>query len=103
MSSGKKIRQEVRRPPVYSDSGVALNFPPGRQFLPVYEGGTNTMEKKIDKSKTAIVLIEPQNDFLSPGGTMYAHIKEQLAERGVIDNLRNLLSKARGKVKIFYV
>jgi nicotinamidase-related amidase len=62
------------------------------------------MEKKIDKSKTAIVLIEPQNDFLSPGGTMYAHIKEQLADRHVIANLQDLLARARGQVaKIFYV
>lgn len=30
------------------------------------------MEKKakIPAGRTAIVLIEPQNDFLSPGGTM---------------------------------
>ena len=27
-------------------------------------------EFKIAKEKTAIVLIEPQNDFLSEGGTM---------------------------------
>lgn len=59
---------------------------------------------KIPAEKTAIVLIEPQNDFLSEGGTMYAHIKDQLAERGVIKNLQNLLTGARGKVaKIFYV
>lgn len=59
---------------------------------------------KIPAEKTAIVLIEPQNDFLSEGGTMYAHIKEQLAERGVIENLQKLLEGARGKVaKIFYV
>lgn len=61
------------------------------------------MNIKLPKDKTAIVLIEPQNDFLSPGGTMYAHIKEQLAERNVIANLQELLGKARGKVaKIFY-
>ncbi|MGQ9674303.1 MAG: cysteine hydrolase family protein [Chloroflexota bacterium] len=58
---------------------------------------------KIPAEKTAIVLIEPQNDFLSPGGTMYAYIKEQLAKRNVIKNLQNLLEGARGKVKIFYV
>ena len=44
---------------------------------------------KIPKEKVAIVLIEPQNDFLSEGGTMYAHIKEQLAERHVIANLQD--------------
>jgi len=59
---------------------------------------------KIDPAKTAIVLIEPQNDFLSEGGTMYAFIKDQLAERNVIANLSDLLHRARGTVaKIFYV
>lgn len=48
---------------------------------------------KIPKEKVAIVLIEPQNDFLSEGGTMYAHIKEQLAERHVIANLQDLLER----------
>ena len=62
------------------------------------------MSIKIPAAKTAIVLIEPQNDFLSPGGTMYAYIKEQLSERNVIANLQALLQGARGKVaKIFYV
>ena len=58
----------------------------------------------FDASKTAIVLIEPQNDFLKPGGTMYQYIKEQLAKRDVIGNLQRLLKGARQKgVKIFYV
>jgi len=53
---------------------------------------------------TAIVLIEPQHDFLSPGGTMYAFIADQLAERGVIANLRRLLAGARARgVRVFYV
>lgn len=58
---------------------------------------------KLPAEKTAIVLIEPQNDFLTPGGTMYQHIAEQLAKRGVINNLKKLLDGARGKVKIIYV
>lgn len=62
------------------------------------------MKNRIPKDKTAIVLIEPQNDFLSEGGTMYAYIKEQLKQRKVIENLQSLLNGARGKVaKIFYV
>jgi nicotinamidase-related amidase len=61
------------------------------------------MVQKIPAEKTAIVLIEAQNDFLSPGGTMYAHIKEQLAKRNVISNLQKLLEEARGKAKIMYV
>ena len=58
---------------------------------------------KIPRERTAIVLIEAQNDFLSPGGTMYQYIAEQLKERNVIGNLADLLERARGKVKIFYL
>ncbi|MDT8367162.1 MAG: cysteine hydrolase [bacterium] len=58
---------------------------------------------KLDRDKTAIVLIEPQNDFLTPGGTMYQYIAEQLEKRDTITHLKNLLDGARGKVKIFYV
>jgi nicotinamidase-related amidase len=58
---------------------------------------------KLPPDRTAIVLIEPQNDFLSPGGTMYQYIADQLAKRGVINNLKSLLDGARGKVKIIYV
>lgn len=54
---------------------------------------------KIDAKKTAIVLIEPQYDFLKPGGSMYQFIAEQLEKRNVIENLANLISKARSKVK----
>lgn len=58
---------------------------------------------KIPKDKTAIVLIEAQNDFLTPGGTMYQYIADQLKKRDVIANLQRLLEGARGKCKIFYV
>ncbi len=58
---------------------------------------------KLDREKTAIVLIEPQNDFLTPGGTMYQHIAEQLEKRDTINHLVRLLDQARGKVKIIYV
>jgi len=57
---------------------------------------------KIPASKAAIVLIEAQNDFLTPGGTMYQYIAEQLKARNVIGNLQNLLKGARGKAKIFF-
>lgn len=58
----------------------------------------------IPAEKTAIVLIEPQNDFLSPGGTMYTYIADQLAERNVIENIRALLASARDKgIKVMYV
>lgn len=63
-----------------------------------------TIATVIPAAKTAIVLIEPQNDFLSPGGTMYAFIKDELARRNVIANLAALLEGARAKgMKVMYV
>jgi len=58
---------------------------------------------RLPKERTAIVLIEAQNDFLTPGGTMYQYIADQLKKRNVIANLQRLLREARGKVKIFYL
>jgi nicotinamidase-related amidase len=59
---------------------------------------------KLAARKTAIVLIEPQNDFLSPGGTMYTYIADQLKERDVITNIKNLLDGARKLgVTVIYV
>jgi nicotinamidase-related amidase len=58
---------------------------------------------KLPGDKTAIVLIESQNDFLSPGGSMYQSMSEQLKKRNVIANLQKLPDGARGKAKIFYV
>lgn len=59
---------------------------------------------KIEAAKTAIVLIEPQYDFLKPGGSMYQFIEKQLEKRNVIPNLVDLINKARPKIKkIIYV
>lgn len=63
-----------------------------------------TTTTQIPADRTAVVLIEPQNDFLSPGGTMYAFIAEQLAKRNVVPNLVRLLDGARARgVKVMYV
>jgi nicotinamidase-related amidase len=56
-------------------------------------------EQKIEAAKTAVVLIEPQHDFLKPGGSMYQFIEEQLEKRKVIPNLVSLVNEARKKVK----
>jgi len=61
-------------------------------------------KQTIEAAKTAIILIEPQYDFLKPGGSMYQFIAEQLEKRQVIPNLVNLVKLARKKVKkIIYV
>ncbi len=63
-----------------------------------------TSATKIAAAKTAVVLIEPQNDFLSPRGKVYAFIKDEFARRNVVDNLGGLLAGARERgVKVMYV
>jgi len=63
-----------------------------------------TSSGTIVANKTAVVLIEPQNDFLSPGGTLYAFIKGETLRKDVVDNLAALLAGARERgVKVMYV
>jgi nicotinamidase-related amidase len=49
----------------------------------------------IDAQRTALVLTDLQNDFLSPGGIGWGLIADSLAENNTIDNLESLLRAAR--------
>ena len=40
--------------------------------------------------RTALLLVDPYNDFLSEGGKSYTHLKEVADEVGLLDNLRRL-------------
>jgi len=50
--------------------------------------------QKIEASKTAIVPVETQHEFLKPGGAMYASIAGQLEARRVIPNLVDRVNEA---------
>jgi nicotinamidase-related amidase len=66
--------------------------------------GMEGIKMSLDGKKTAIVLIETQNEFLTPGGAMNSLIQEQLLRRHVVENMQNLVSQARGRVaKIIYI
>ena len=43
--------------------------------------------------RTAYLLVDPYNDFLSEGGKAYPYLKEIASEVGLLDNLR-LLDKS---------
>ncbi|KAK7441908.1 hypothetical protein CaCOL14_009823 [Colletotrichum acutatum] len=52
---------------------------------------------------TAIVLVDPYNEFLHHEGKIYPSVKESLEATGTNDNLRTLVAAARKqKVPIFY-
>ncbi|WP_397448226.1 isochorismatase family cysteine hydrolase [Pseudomonas sp. NA-150] len=45
---------------------------------------------------TALLLVDPYNDFMSEGGKLYGAIKATADSVGMFDNLRAILAKVRG-------
>lgn len=56
----------------------------------------------VDKHNTALVITDPQNDFLSPKGVAWDLVKESIAENHTIENIELLLKTAKeNKFKVF--
>jgi nicotinamidase-related amidase len=49
----------------------------------------------IERPRTALVITDLQNDFLSPGGAGWGLLKDRLASNGTIENIEALLRAAR--------
>src|SRR5262249_18610092 len=49
----------------------------------------------IERPRTALVLTDLQNDFLSPGGAAWELVKNSLARNNTIENIESLLRAAR--------
>src|ERR1700693_5007547 len=57
-----------------------------------------------DPSTTAILLVDPYNDFLSEGGKLWPRVKAVAEEAKLLDHLREVVSTARARgLKIFFV
>lgn len=55
-------------------------------------------------AETAILLVDPYNDFLSEGGKAWPRVKDVAAKVHLLDNLRLIMKSARAKgYKIFFV
>jgi len=53
---------------------------------------------------TALLLVDPYNDFLSEGGLLWPRLREVAEELGLLDNLRAILATARaGGIRVFIV
>ena len=50
---------------------------------------------KIDVNHTAMVIIDPQNDFLSPKGVTWGVIGESVTENNTVDNIERLFIVAK--------
>jgi nicotinamidase-related amidase len=50
----------------------------------------------FDPKRTAVVLIEFQNDFTSEGGALHGAVQDVMERTGMLDNARRLVDAARG-------
>lgn len=49
----------------------------------------------IDPNRTAIVIIDPQNDFLSPKGVAWGVVGDSVIENNTVDNIETLMKLAK--------
>jgi len=61
------------------------------------------MSSKIDRNKTALLIIDPQNDFLSEGGVVWDLVGKGVKDTKVVENLVELKKTAREVgIPVFY-
>lgn len=54
------------------------------------------MDMAIDPERTALVVVDPQVDFLDQNGVAWGVVGESVSEQGVVDNLERLFIAAKG-------
>jgi nicotinamidase-related amidase len=55
------------------------------------------------KANTAVLLIDPYNDFLHPEGKLYSALSASLVETDTISHIRDLLAAVRAhKIPVYY-
>jgi hypothetical protein len=56
------------------------------------------------KDQTALLFVDPYNDFLSEGGKIWPRVKDVATEVGLLDNLRTVVSAIRqAGIQVFIV
>jgi nicotinamidase-related amidase len=61
-------------------------------------------EIRMEPAKTALLLVDPYNDFISEGGKLWPMVKPVAEQVGLLGNLRALLTECRvAGVKVFFV
>ena len=61
------------------------------------------MQMPFDKSSTALLVIDPYNDFISEGGKVWHRLKSVAEATGCVPNMLQALNAARGvELRVFY-
>ncbi|MFJ7073542.1 isochorismatase family cysteine hydrolase [Streptomyces sp. NPDC098781] len=62
------------------------------------------MSQGYAQGRTAILLVDPYNDFLAEGGKVWPRVEAVATEVGLLDNLRTVLAAGRqAGLKVFFV
>ncbi|MEN8143786.1 MAG: isochorismatase family protein, partial [Gemmatimonadota bacterium] len=58
---------------------------------------------EVDITRTALVITDPQNDFLSPEGVTWGVVGESVTENNTVANLERLMSAAKANGVAMFV
>ncbi|MER6533694.1 isochorismatase family cysteine hydrolase [Streptomyces sp900105755] len=62
------------------------------------------MSQTYDPPRTAVLLVDPYNDFLSEGGLIWPRLESMAHENGLLDHLRSVIGSARAAgVRVVFV
>lgn len=64
-------------------------------MMSVPAGAAGTSLPTFDKAHTAVLITDPQNDFLREDGKLYKLLAENLKELNTVDNIDKLMSSAK--------
>lgn len=60
-------------------------------------------ELKFEKEITALLVIDPYNDFISESGKFWSHLKTVAEANNCVPNMLRVLNAARtAKLRVFY-
>ena len=78
-----------------------LNFARGLRLT--VAGGKNMTNQNFDKEITALIVIDPYNDFISEGGKLWDRVKGVAGANACVPHMLQLLTAARSAgVRVFY-
>ncbi|MFC4121757.1 isochorismatase family cysteine hydrolase [Nonomuraea zeae] len=62
------------------------------------------MTQAYDTRRTAVLLVDPYNDFISEGGKLWPRLEPVAKEVGLVDHLRTVIASAReARIQVMFV
>jgi nicotinamidase-related amidase len=98
-----RARRDLGKMALVGAAGAALG---GKAFAAESSAVPAATQKTsiYDGDHTALLIVDPYNDFMSEGGKLYNMIKQTAAESGMFDNLRKVITAGRAAgLKVFIV